>query len=147
MSVAAPHLGAFGRQEIKKRLPFFVLKLGLHVRNDADLRDAVLRQLRSHVEGADSFHLVAEELQAVGHLVGVRKYIHDPAPDGELARLIDEVGFLKIVVDQQFANKLGVQALTSADEESVLLKGLLVNHLLGERIRVGDDQVLVGRRV
>src|SRR5690606_12015003 len=72
--------------------------------------------------------------------MGKGKDIHDPAPDGKLARLVHEIHPLKSVLGKKFVHESDIQFVTHADLQRVLLQALVADHFFRQRFGVGDHK-------
>ncbi len=111
----------------------------LQIGDDLHPVELLGRELGGYVETADGLHLVAEEIDAVGLVLGKRKDVDDTAAQRILPRLVDEIHLRKSVLLQQIGQKPHLHPLAAPDRYRPSVELSRIDHLLGQSLRIGTD--------
>ncbi len=142
--VGEPDCGGVG-QVLQDGLAFLDEGAFLHVGQQHDLFQFLDGELVGDVEAADAVHLVTEEFDAVGVVVGKRKHVDQAATDGELPRLHHEIDVLELVFVEQVGEEIEVHLVAHLDLEGVLGQQLAGEYLFAQCFGVAHYQGLAFR--
>ena len=109
------------------------------LRHNLDAVATVARQLCLHLEGSDTVDVVAKEVDAEGILATVGVDIENGAAKGKLAWLVDIVNLVETKVGQRRLNVCHTDGLIRRQCQCALAEHTLVDHHLGNGLRVSDN--------
>ena len=129
-----------GGNETEHRYTHGVVAAGGHVGGHGHTLHLLLGKLGLYAEGADGVDLVAEEVDAVGKLVGIAEHIDYGAAHGELPGLIHIVLAHESVVEHPARELVEAQLATHGNLQGVVAHSLARGHTLGHGLGVGHHE-------
>ena len=107
---------------------------------NGDLCQALFRELRVDLEGAERVDLVAEEVDTIGVLGRIAEDVEDGAAHGKLPGLIDIIDALETSVDKHIGHKFRIDLLLLVEGDDGILHLLALCHLFGQGLGIGHHK-------
>ena len=99
-----------------------------------------LTQLVLYIKQTDAVHLVAKEVDAIGHFGREGIYIHDASPDGKLSWLIHIVCPFKSQIEDALLQVIDIEKVAHLHTQRILIQLLFRHHTFGKGIWVSNDE-------